>query len=109
MWVGCAATRISFIYFGLPVGDSMVNAWEGLLERFTFILFIWKSKTISIRGRLTILRYVIGTLGSYYIYVFDFHVLLLKAPEVLRTRFSEERKLHWIRYSCVLASILDGG
>lgn len=91
---------------------SWVNAWQGLLDLFTSKIPIWKLKTHSIGGKLNVLNFILGSLGSYYMFVFDVPVILIKALEAIKSDFFKradvrERKFHWIMWSYFIASILD--
>ncbi|GKE39726.1 RNA-directed DNA polymerase, eukaryota, reverse transcriptase zinc-binding domain protein [Tanacetum coccineum] len=53
---GCGVDSIPFMYLGLLVGERMyrVNSWTPLMAKFKKCLANWKSKLMSIGGRLTL-------------------------------------------------------
>ncbi|GKA58460.1 RNA-directed DNA polymerase, eukaryota, reverse transcriptase zinc-binding domain protein [Tanacetum coccineum] len=53
---GCGADSVPFMYLGLLVGERMyrVNSWTPLMAKFKKCLANWKSKLMSIGGRLTL-------------------------------------------------------
>ncbi|GJY38763.1 reverse transcriptase domain, reverse transcriptase zinc-binding domain protein [Tanacetum coccineum] len=73
--LGCTHGILPLIYLGLPVGRRMrfSEGWEGIIDRFHDRLSLWKAKTLSVGGRLTLIKYVLGSLPVYYL-------SLLKAP-----------------------------
>ena len=116
METGCTATKPPFVYLGLPVGQNMtrIQAWKNIRDRFITKLSRWKAKMLSIGGRLTLLKSVLGSIGSYLMSVFGVPTTVLKSLEALRARFFwgadiGERKIHWVSWSRVLASKDDGG
>ena len=73
--LGCLILKAPFIYLGSSVGGSMtrVQAWEEVVERVKSRLSKWKMKTLSIGGRLTLLKSVLGSMSI-------FHMLIFKVP-----------------------------
>ncbi|GJX08309.1 hypothetical protein Tco_0196241 [Tanacetum coccineum] len=49
---------------------SRVNAWNDVVERFTKRLSSWKAKILSIGGRYTLVKAVLGSLPLYYFSLF---------------------------------------
>ena len=66
---------------------SRVQAWKTLCDRFIAKLSRWKMKMLSIRGRLTFLKSVLGSVGSYLMSLFAVPTTVLKYLEALRARF----------------------
>ncbi|GJY55700.1 RNA-directed DNA polymerase, eukaryota, partial [Tanacetum coccineum] len=73
--LGCLVLKCPFYYLGTRVGGSMtrVQAWQEIVEKVKSRLSKWKSKTLSIGGRLTLLKSVLG-------YVPVFHMSIFKVP-----------------------------
>ncbi|GKD61016.1 putative RNA-directed DNA polymerase, eukaryota, reverse transcriptase zinc-binding domain protein [Tanacetum coccineum] len=73
---GCIAGNIPFNYIGLPIDSNMksIASWKMLVDRFHLRLSTWKANLLSIGGRLTLIKSVLGSLGIYYLSIF-------KAPE----------------------------
>ncbi|KAL4588235.1 hypothetical protein LXL04_001117 [Taraxacum kok-saghyz] len=107
--VGCKAEKIPFMYLGLPVGQNMTRklGWQVIMERFQKRLSRWKVTTLSIGGRPTLLKSVLGALGIYYMSLFLLPVCVAKQLEMLRAKFFSggdevKRKIHWIKWKNVL-------
>ncbi|GJU98861.1 RNA-directed DNA polymerase, eukaryota, reverse transcriptase zinc-binding domain protein [Tanacetum coccineum] len=106
---GCGSGNIPFSYLGLPLGVNMnlIPNWQPLIYHFRAKLSSWKACTLSIRGRLTLIKSVLGSLGIYYMSIF-------KTLEAIRASFfwggsSEKKNMAWIKWENVLASFEKGG
>ena len=69
---------------------------------------------LSIGGRLTLIKSVLGSIGTYFMSVFSVPVTVLKNLESLRARFfwgadQGEKRMHWMRWDRVLTSQEEGG
>ncbi|GKB85929.1 putative RNA-directed DNA polymerase [Tanacetum coccineum] len=113
---GCAAGIIPFIYLGLPIGSNMKRTtnWNKLVDLFRSKLSSWKASLLSIGGRLTLIKSVLGSVGIYYMSIFKVPETILKSLERLRATFfwggnEERKKLAWIKWVNVLASFDKGG
>ncbi|GKA86254.1 RNA-directed DNA polymerase, eukaryota, reverse transcriptase zinc-binding domain protein [Tanacetum coccineum] len=113
---GCSASNLPFSYLGLPIGSNMnrIANWNSLIERFKIRLSGWKANMLSSGGRLTLIKSVLGSLGIYYFSIFKVPEAVLKTLESLRASFfwgatGDTRKLAWIKWSNILASLDKGG
>nr|GEW34336.1 RNA-directed DNA polymerase, eukaryota [Tanacetum cinerariifolium] len=106
----CSILNPPFKYMGVTVGTSMskVSAWNDTLAKLQLCLSKWKSKTLSIGGRLTLLKAV---LGAYPIYAMSLYKVpkTVKMMESIRSKFFNgvdggEKKIIWIKWSKVLAA-----
>ncbi|GJX77165.1 putative RNA-directed DNA polymerase, eukaryota, reverse transcriptase zinc-binding domain protein [Tanacetum coccineum] len=86
---GCTSGSFPFVYLGLPIGANMNNTsnWKLLLDRFLSRLSSWKANLLSIGGRLTLIKAVLGSLGIYYLSIFKAPKFVLKAMERIRAIF----------------------
>lgn len=114
--ISCGAVDLPFIHLGVPVGQTMtcVSAWSYVIDRFRTRLVGWKAKTLSFGGRLTIVKSVLGSLGSYLMSIFLVPMSVLTSLEALRAKFFwgadvDERRMHRVRWDRVLASREEGG
>ncbi|GJT18001.1 RNA-directed DNA polymerase, eukaryota, reverse transcriptase zinc-binding domain protein [Tanacetum coccineum] len=79
-----------------------------------YLQFCRKANLLSIGGRMTLLKSVLGSLGIYYMSLFRVPESILKYLERLRATFfwggsSESRNISWIKWPNVLASRDKGG
>nr|GEV96913.1 RNA-directed DNA polymerase, eukaryota [Tanacetum cinerariifolium] len=60
--IGCEFMQTPFKYLGVMVGDHMsrYSAWSNTIQKVYGRLSRWKVKTLSIGGRLTLLKSVLG-------------------------------------------------
>ncbi|GJZ19568.1 RNA-directed DNA polymerase, eukaryota [Tanacetum coccineum] len=60
--IGCSTMRTPFKYLGVMVGDntSKVHAWDDTISKVKSRLSNWKSKTLSVGGRLTLISRSLG-------------------------------------------------
>ena len=113
---GCAAGNLPFIYLGLPVGSKMnrISHWQGFVDRFQTKLSSWKASLLSIGGRLTLIKSILGSIGIYYMSIFKVPVCIINRLESIRAKFfwggdADRRKLAWVKWDTVMASLDKGG
>lgn len=86
-----------------------VDDWKEVVQRFKKRLANWKVKLISIGGGLTLIRYVLVSLGIYYMSMFKIPVMIIMLLKALRATFFWggyyiQRKIFWISWEMVLNS-----
>ncbi|GJY16790.1 protein PAF1 [Tanacetum coccineum] len=114
--IGCDIGKTPFKYLGVMVGTSMlkIKAWDMIVDRISARLSKWKTKTLSLGGRLTLIKSVLGSLPTYYFSLFKVPSGVLKNLESLRSNFFRgnvrgDRKLAWVSWDKVLANKEVGG
>ncbi|GJV18660.1 RNA-directed DNA polymerase, eukaryota, reverse transcriptase zinc-binding domain protein [Tanacetum coccineum] len=114
--IGCMVLNLPFICLGSKVGDLMSRSmsWNEVLEKMVTRLSRWKQKTISIRGRLTLLKSVLGSLPIFQMSMFKVPKTVLKVMEAIWARFFNgfdisARKPCWASWKKVMASKDSGG
>nr|GEV36798.1 RNA-directed DNA polymerase, eukaryota [Tanacetum cinerariifolium] len=70
--IGCGVLHKQFWYLGVMMGECMSRhtAWASTVDKLRSRLFKWKVKTLSIGGRLTLLKAVFGALPLYNMSIF---------------------------------------
>nr|GFA15226.1 RNA-directed DNA polymerase, eukaryota [Tanacetum cinerariifolium] len=65
--IGCSVMKAPFRYLGIMVGGNMslVKEWDESIAKLKKKLSKWKLKTLSVRGRLTLLKAVLGSTPIY--------------------------------------------
>ncbi|GKB10821.1 RNA-directed DNA polymerase, eukaryota [Tanacetum coccineum] len=88
---GCLANNLPFTYLGIKVGANMswVNSWNEVVLKVTNKLSSWKAKTLSVGGRVTLIKPVLGAIPTYY-------MSLLKVPEGILSRLEGLRNAFFL-------------
>nr|GEV54877.1 zinc finger CCCH domain-containing protein 34-like [Tanacetum cinerariifolium] len=114
--IGCDVMHTPFTYLGVIVGDHMVrtSAWASIIQKIQAWLSKWKSKTLSVSGRLTLLKLVLGVAPLYTMSIYKVPKGVLHVLESIRSKFfngddPSKRKITWIAWEKVLASKKNGG
>ncbi|GJT65778.1 RNA-directed DNA polymerase, eukaryota [Tanacetum coccineum] len=114
--MGCSTLKLPFSYLGIKVGDMMsrLKSWDEIIDSLYSRLSRWKMKTLSIGGRLTLLKSVLGSTPIYYMSIFKVPSQVLKRMEAIRSHFFNgadvnEKKMSWVKWNRVLASKDKGG
>ncbi|GKE07879.1 hypothetical protein Tco_1411430 [Tanacetum coccineum] len=99
---------------GVGVSSDEVDRMASGIGKFKNRLSGWKANLLSSGGRLTLIKSVLGSLGIYYLSIFKAPEAVLKVLESLRALFfwgatGDKRKLAWIKWSNILASLDKGG
>lgn len=114
--IGCVVLKTPFKYLGSRVGDFMsrIQSWKEVIDSMVSRLSRWKLKTLSIGGRLTLLKSVLGAIPIYHMSIFKVPMKVLQSMESIRARFFNgmeinSRKSSWVRWRNVMASKDTGG
>ncbi|GJR30073.1 RNA-directed DNA polymerase, eukaryota [Tanacetum coccineum] len=114
--LGCGVMLNQFRYLGVMVGKCMSRhqAWDDTVLKLRSRLSNWKVKTLSIGGRLTLLKSVLGASPLYNMSIFKVPKGILKTMEAIRSNFfngfdSSVKKITWAAWDKILASKKNGG
>ncbi|KAJ0621911.1 hypothetical protein HanIR_Chr01g0014101 [Helianthus annuus] len=101
----CKQVMFPFTHLGLLVGANMnlSRNWNAVLEVFKSRLLIWKAKTLSYGGRITLIKSVLNSLPIYYFSLFKAPIKVLNALDRIRRIFfwggSEEKaRMNWVAW-----------
>ncbi|GJR84160.1 RNA-directed DNA polymerase, eukaryota [Tanacetum coccineum] len=101
--IRCSILNNQFQYLGVMVGDNMsrLKAWDDIILHIKSRLSKWKVKTLSIGGRLTLLKSVLDASPIYTMSIFTVPRGVLKALESIRNHFfngadQSDNKLTWV-------------
>ncbi|XP_071699246.1 uncharacterized protein [Rutidosis leptorrhynchoides] len=113
---GCEAGNTPFKFLGLLIGSNPNRRahWQHLTDKFDSKLSLWAANLLSIGGRYTLIKSVLGSLGIYYLSLFRAPISIIKSLEKKRARFfwggcKEKRKMAWIKWEQTIASLENGG
>ncbi|GKF11296.1 hypothetical protein Tco_0049222, partial [Tanacetum coccineum] len=114
--LGCAHDSLPFIYLGLPVGRKMrlCEGWDTVVNRVRNRLSSWKAKSLSIGGRLTLVKSVLGSIPIFYLSLFKSPVKIIDMLESLRCRFfwgfkEGQSGMYWVKWNSFLLDSKSGG
>ncbi|GKF09148.1 RNA-directed DNA polymerase, eukaryota, partial [Tanacetum coccineum] len=114
--IGCTVMNTPFKYLGITVGDNMSrhSAWSIVMQKIQSRLSSWKAKTLSIGGRLTLLKAVLGAVPLYFMSIYKVPKGVLHEMERIRNKFfigadPSDRKINWVAWNNVLATKKRGG
>nr|GEZ10415.1 hypothetical protein [Tanacetum cinerariifolium] len=112
----CQPYSLPFTYLGLPIGANMNIScnWKPIIDKFHNRLSSWKARSLSFGGRLTLLKFIIGALGTYYFSPFKAPKCVISYLEKLRHNFflggsMDNKKLEWVAWKQVYSSKDYGG
>nr|GEV66205.1 RNA-directed DNA polymerase, eukaryota, reverse transcriptase zinc-binding domain protein [Tanacetum cinerariifolium] len=114
--IGCNTLKTPFSYLGSKMGGCMscIQSWNETIERMACRLSKWKLKTLSIGGRLTLLKSMLGSMPIYHMSLFKVSKKVLHRMESMRSYFFNGAKLSskksvWAKWKHALASKDKGG
>ncbi|GJU66243.1 RNA-directed DNA polymerase, eukaryota [Tanacetum coccineum] len=114
--IGCEVMKTPFKYLGIMVGDHMsrCSAWSNSIQKVRTRLSKWKVKTLSIGGRLTLLKSVLGAVPIYNLSIYKAPKRVLHDMEMLRSKFfnggdSQDSRISWVAWERVLSSKKNEG
>ncbi|XP_076898220.1 uncharacterized protein LOC143551730 [Bidens hawaiensis] len=102
---------------GISVGANMnrVSNWDPVVKVFKTRLSKWKAITLSIGGRVTLIKLVLESLPTYYFSIYKAPIGVIKKLEVLIKKFlwggggTEGDKVHWLAWDKVTLPKRSGG
>ncbi|GKA19947.1 hypothetical protein Tco_0699862 [Tanacetum coccineum] len=104
--IGCVTLKTLFTFLGLKVGGRMsrIQSWNETIDGMATRLSKWKMKTLSIGGRLTLLKSVLGSMPIYHMLIFKVPVKILQRMESIRSHFFNgsdplDKKPTWVKWT----------
>ena len=114
--LNCKIGSTPFVYLGLPIGGnpSRLVFWEPLISRIRSRLSGWKSKHLSLGGRLVLLKSVLSSLPVYALSFFKAPSGIVSSIESILNNFfgggsADHRKITWVDWKSVCKSQEVGG
>ncbi|GJY65491.1 RNA-directed DNA polymerase, eukaryota [Tanacetum coccineum] len=114
--LGCLVLKSPFIYLGSTVGGDMhrLQAWNDMVDRVRRHLSKWKMKMLSIGGRLTLVKSVLGSMPIFHMSLFKVPSGILHTLESIRSYFFNghevsSKKASWVNWNKVIAPKEKGG
>ncbi|GJZ68261.1 RNA-directed DNA polymerase, eukaryota [Tanacetum coccineum] len=114
--IGCLVLKTPFSYLGSIVGGSMHcrQSWIDIVEKVKKRLSKWKLQSLSIGGRLTLVKAVLGTIPIFNFSIFKVPRCVLRELEGIRRQFfnghePNSKKMNWVSWEKVLLAKERGG
>ncbi|GKB21476.1 hypothetical protein Tco_0855399 [Tanacetum coccineum] len=84
--IGCAVLTTPFRYLGVDVGGLMTrhSAWSSVIQKIQSRLSRWKANTLSVGGRLTLLKSVLGATPLFTMSIYKVPLGVLRDLERIR-------------------------
>ncbi|GKB82705.1 RNA-directed DNA polymerase, eukaryota, reverse transcriptase zinc-binding domain protein [Tanacetum coccineum] len=113
---GCLVLKTPFLYLGSYVGGNMhrLQSWDDIINRVRSRLSKWKMQMLSIGGRLTLVKSVLGSMPIFHMSLFKVPSGTLRLLESIRGNFFNghdfsSKKISWVQWDKVLAHKVNGG
>nr|GEY66783.1 RNA-directed DNA polymerase, eukaryota [Tanacetum cinerariifolium] len=113
--LGCLILNTPFAYLGTKVGGKMsrVKEWNEVVDKVVSRLSKWKMKTLSIGGRLTLLKSILWSILIFHTSIYRVSSRVLQQLESIHNSFFNgndlgSKKATWIKWSNVLADKAKG-
>ncbi|KAF5798708.1 hypothetical protein HanRHA438_Chr07g0306431 [Helianthus annuus] len=114
--LGCKVGDFPFDYLGIKVGANMnrVCHWSSVVETVSSRLSKWKADSLSMGGRLTLIKSVLSNLPIYYLSLYKAPVEIVEQIERLMRSFlwggsNGVNKMHWVSWDIVTSPKSDEG
>ncbi|GJZ10438.1 RNA-directed DNA polymerase, eukaryota, reverse transcriptase zinc-binding domain protein [Tanacetum coccineum] len=114
--LGCGIANLPMMYLGVPVGCNMGRCeyQNHIVNKFESKLSQWNANLLSVGGRLSLIKAVLGNLPTYYMSLYRMPRYVQKRLESMRNRFFlggelNNKKITWVKWETCLASKAMGG
>lgn len=87
--IGCVTMKTHFHYLGLIVRRNMsqISSWKYIILKVVERLSKWTVKTVSVGGRLTLIKFVLGSLPNFFMSLYKAPIGILNSLEAMRNKF----------------------
>nr|GEW47626.1 RNA-directed DNA polymerase, eukaryota [Tanacetum cinerariifolium] len=113
--LGCQILHTPFKYLGTKVGGTMHQAiaWQKAIDKVKERLSKWKMKALSIEGRFTLLKSVLGFIPIFHMSIYKAPMRVLKELEFIRRQFfnghdPKSKKASWVKWNFLPTKIRCG-
>nr|GEW18464.1 RNA-directed DNA polymerase, eukaryota [Tanacetum cinerariifolium] len=114
--LGCSIMKTPFKYLGFTIGGNMSNisACDDIISKLNSRLSKWKVKTLFIRGRLTLLKSVLGSTPIYWMSLYKVPKSVLNSMEAIRRNFfngaqDNDKKITWVKWAKMVWDLNGNG
>ncbi|GKE62582.1 RNA-directed DNA polymerase, eukaryota, partial [Tanacetum coccineum] len=114
--IGFSVAKLPFKYLRVSVGCNMAKCanWSAIFQKFSSKLSFWKARLLSVGGRLSLIKSVLGNLPTYYMSIYKMPSYVQNKLESMCNNFfiggdQEDKKMTWVKWKKCLASKDLGG
>lgn len=85
----CCTSSLPLTYLGIPISGNRPRRqdWDTLISKISSRLAVWKSKFLSLGGRLTLLNSVLSAIPTYWMLIFKLPCWVIKRIDKIRRDF----------------------
>jgi len=112
----CDIMKAPFSYLGVLVGGNHKRCvfWEGVLNKLRNRLSAWKGKSLSLAGKLCLIKSVLTSLPLFYVSLFCMPMTVMREVKRIQKNFlwdwgSENRKIAWVAWDKICQPKDKGG
>ncbi|KAE8709396.1 hypothetical protein F3Y22_tig00110332pilonHSYRG01437 [Hibiscus syriacus] len=113
--IGCSVGSFPSEYLGLPLGPHRNSniLWDPVVQSFYKRLAGWKGSSLSLAGRLVLIKSVLCSLPIYFLSMFKVPASVYKTL-ILSCQFlwgggDGRKRIHWVSWSDVCKPKIEGG
>ncbi|KAE8687175.1 hypothetical protein F3Y22_tig00111022pilonHSYRG00184 [Hibiscus syriacus] len=114
--IGCIRGVFPSEYLGLPLGAKRNSfyLWEPVIQKFYNNLAGWKAKSLSLAGRVVLVKSVLCSIPIHYLSIFRIPISVLNKLNSIMASFlwgrsSDKKNIHWIKWDLVCKPKKLGG
>jgi len=114
--INCDIIKAPFSYSGVTVGGNHKRYafWEGVLNKLRSRLCSWKGKSLSLAGKVCLIKSMFSSLPLFYVSLFCMLATVVKEVKRIQKIFlwewgSENMKIAWVAWHKVCESKDKGG
>ena len=103
--LNCEIMKSPFSYLGVKVGGNHKRCafWDGMLIKLRSRLSAWKGKSLSLAGRVCLIKSVLTSLPLFYVSLFCMPTTVVREVKRIQKNFlwdwsSENRKIAWVAW-----------
>ncbi|KAE8704873.1 hypothetical protein F3Y22_tig00110435pilonHSYRG00103 [Hibiscus syriacus] len=106
--IGCSVGYLPSEYLGLPLGykRNSVAMWDPIVARFNAKLSGWIANSLSIAGRVVLVKSVLCSLPVYFMSMFRIPAAVILKLNSIMASFLwgdsiDKKKIHWVNWKSV--------
>nr|GEV72878.1 putative RNA-directed DNA polymerase, eukaryota, reverse transcriptase zinc-binding domain protein [Tanacetum cinerariifolium] len=114
--IGCGVAKLRLKYIGVLIGCNMSRCshWADITQKYSLKHSLWKARLLSVGGRLSLIKSVLGSLPTYYMSIYFMPVSIRNNLESMCNKFfiggdHDDKKMTCVKWKRCLACKNQGG